>query len=178
MPTAGRYQSVQSPEIYPPATEPVSVSETPDNTDADAAEAAPATSARRYVLDSHAESVETVLRCADAVAETWDGDRTTDSSAVADPLREELDAAGAWETLPDVLAGAVRATGDALPASPVAAPPYVTATSRGPMLRATLSDGRLVVLLRAFEIERTPDGPSRYRRGPTTPADAVQATFK
>ena len=137
-------------------------------------DSAPASRARRYVLESHAETVETVLRCADAVAERWDGDSTTDPTSVADPLRAQLDAAGAWERLPDVLAGATREAGFSLSAPPVADPPYVTATSRGPMLRATVSAGRLVVLLRAFEVER---GPTRYVRGPTDPADAVRASF-
>ncbi|UPV76460.1 hypothetical protein M0R89_20065 (plasmid) [Halorussus limi] len=132
--------------------------------------------ARERVLDAHAETVEAVLDCADAVAESWDGPTTTDAEAVADPLRAELDAAGAWERLPDLLADAVGATGRSLSASPVAAPPYVTATSRGPMLRATLPDGRLVVLLRAFEIDRESADP-RYRRGPSTPEAAVRVEF-
>jgi hypothetical protein len=133
---------------------------------------------REAVLDAHRGVVETVLRRADAVAAAWDGDSTADRSEVADPLRRELDAGGAWSVLPEVLADAVRATGRSLSASPVAAPPYVAATSRGPMLRATLPDGRLVVLLQAFAVERDSDGSARYRRGPTTPTEAVRATFK
>ena len=135
----------------------------------------PASRARRYVLESRAETVETVLRCADAVAAEWDRDSTTDPSEVADPLRAKLDAAGAWARLPDVLAGATRAAGFSLPASPVADPPYVTATSRGPMLRATVSAGRLVVLLQAFEVRREP---TRYVRGPATLADAIRTRFE
>jgi len=136
--------------------------------------------ARRHVLDHHADTTETVLACADAVAETWDGEAsnrptTTDPEAVAHPLRAELEAAGAWERLPDVLAGAVRAADCTLSAPPVADPPYVTATSRGPMLRATLPEGRLVVLVAAFAVERDP---TRYVRRATTPAAAVTATFK
>lgn len=140
-----------------------------------------ARAAREFVLESRAETVETVLRCADAVAETWDGDATSDPQSVADPLRAELDAADAWERLPDVLAGAVGATGRSLSATPVAAPPYVVATSRGPMLRATLGGGRLVILLQVFEVEGGDEeagSPTRYVRGPSTPAEAVRATFK
>lgn len=140
----------------------------------------PATRAREFVLDTHRETVETVLRCADAVADEWDGARTTDRAAVADPLRTELRARGVWARLPDVLAGAVRAAGYSLSASPVADPPYVAATSRGPMLRATVPDGRLVVLLCVFEIERDGEDGERvqYVRGPTTAADAVRVTFE
>ncbi|WP_232820621.1 hypothetical protein [Halorussus litoreus] len=145
----------------------------------------PAARARRYVLDEHASTVATVLACAEVVAERWDCPSTTDASAVAGPLRAELEVAGAWGRLPDVLAGAVRAAGFALSAPPVADPPYVVATGRGPVLRATVSggnasegtvsEGRLVVLLRAFEVARDP---TRYVRGPTAVREAVCATFK
>ncbi|USZ69932.1 hypothetical protein NGM10_16140 (plasmid) [Halorussus salilacus] len=135
----------------------------------------PATRAEEYVLDAHTETVETVLRCADAVAADWDGPATA-RRAVAGPLRRELESAGAWTRLPEVLAGAVEAAGFSLPAAPVAAPPYVAVTSRGPVLRATVSAGRLVVLLRAFEVERADS--VRYVRGPETPREAVCATLE
>ena len=151
----------------------------------------PATRARDYVLDAHAETVETVLRCADAVAETWPAKSVTDRSEVADPLRRELESAGAWARLPEVLAGAVDAAGFSLPATPVAASPYVAVTSKGPILRATVSDGRLVVLLQAFEVKRgdsesNPEssesqdsqGSPRYVRGPATPGESVQVSFE
>ena len=142
--------------------------------------------AREYVLDFHADIVETVLQCADAVADGWDdtctpddnGRATTDPGDVADPLRAELEASGAWARLPDVLAGAVRAAGYSLSASPVADPPYVAATSCGPMLRATVSDGRLVVLLQVFEIERADGDRTLYVRGSGTPTDVVNVTFE
>jgi hypothetical protein len=141
------------------------------------AHSTPAThSAREYILQSHSETVETVLQCADGVAETWDRDDTTDPQSVVGPLRASLEAAGAWERLPDVLAGAVRATDHSLSATPVAAPPYVIATSRGPMLRATLEDGRLVILLQTFDVEQGP--PTKYVRGASTPEAAVRASFK
>lgn len=138
--------------------------------------------ARRFVRDDCRATVEAVLACADAVAEAWDGRTTTDPGAVAGPLRDELEAAGVWTRLPDVLAGAVDAAGCSASASPVADPPYVVATSRGPMLRATVDgerpgtdERRLVVLVRAFAVERDP---VRYARGPATPDAAVCATFK
>lgn len=135
----------------------------------------PAALARRRVLDAHAETVEAVLDCADSVADSWDGPATTDPEEVTAPLRAELDARGVWARLPDVLADAVGAAGFSLPASPVAAPPYVAATSRGPVLRATLPEGRLVLVVRAFAVERDP---TRYVRGATAVPTAVCATFK
>ncbi|WP_135828327.1 hypothetical protein [Halorussus halobius] len=135
----------------------------------------PAELARRHVRDAHAETVEAVLDCADSVADSWDGPATSDPGEVAGPLRAELDVRDAWARLPDVLAGAVRAAGFSLPASPVAAPPYVAATSRGPVLRATVPEGRLVLVVRAFAVERDP---TRYVRGPWSAREAVCATFK
>jgi hypothetical protein len=135
----------------------------------------PGLRARTYVNETHEETVRTVLDCADAVADEWDDEWTTDRSEVVGPLRAELEAAGAWARLPDVLAGAAHAAGSSMAAEPVANPPYVTATSRGPMLRATVSAGRLVVLLGAFEIEWNP---TCYVRGATTPEEAVRARLK
>jgi hypothetical protein len=138
----------------------------------------PAESAREYVLESYAETVETALECADSVADEWDGEAATRRNAVADALRAELQASGAWADLPDILAGAVRAAGGSLSATPVAAPPYVVATSRGPMLRATLDGGRLVVLFHVFDVADGDEAAIRYARGATTPAEAVRAKFK
>jgi hypothetical protein len=148
----------------------------PDDGVRDVHTAPEARTARQFVLRSHAETVETVLRCADSVVETWDREATADSQSVVGPLRNGLEDAGAWERLPDVLAGAVGATDHSLAATPVAAPPYVTVTSLGPMLRATLDAGRLVILLQAFDVER--GRPTRYVRGPSTPEAAVRASFK
>ncbi|WP_168215867.1 hypothetical protein [Halorussus ruber] len=138
----------------------------------------PAASARNHVLESNAETVEAVLECADSVAEEWDGEAATGRDAVADSLRAQLEAEEVWSQLPDVLAGAVRAAGGSLSATPVAAPPYVVATSRGPMLRATLDGGRLVVLFHVFDVADGDEAAIRYTRGATTPAEAVRAKFK
>jgi len=40
----------------------------------------------------------------------------------------------------------------------------VVVTGEGVVLRANLGDGRLVVLLRTFEVDRDGDGDHRYRR--------------
>lgn len=100
--------------------------------------------------------------CADAVAARWPADETADRVAVVDPLRDRLESRGLLARLPSVLEDTVAATGHALPAPPVAAPPYVVVTSRGPILRATIDPGRLVIRFEAFEVVRE-SGP-RYRR--------------
>lgn len=119
--------------------------------------------ANAYVRSEHADVLAAVDACADEVCAAWEGDTTKDSRAIVDPLRTRLDDRGVLERLPVVLSEAVRATGHDLPATPVALPPYVVVTSRGPVLRATIEPGRLVIRLDVFEVDRTSEGP-RYRR--------------
>ncbi|MFA9415564.1 hypothetical protein [Natrinema sp. HArc-T2] len=121
---------------------------------------------RRRIRTDHASIVDGIDACADAVAAPWDTARTTDSETVADGLRRTLSDAGIDETLPSVLVDAVEATGCELRATPVPAPPYVVVTSRGPMLRATIDPGRLVIRFDAFEVVRDPASgrPPSYRR--------------
>lgn len=130
-----------------------------------------AAAVRERLLSTHEPTIRRVLDCADAVAATWDEDGATDRAAVAEPLERALEDAGVLERLPDVLASAVAALGAELPAEPVAQPPYVAVTSRGPMVRATLSAGRLVVTIRAFRVERDPG--IRYVRDAESPAAAL-----
>lgn len=130
---------------------------------------------REYVLDTHEDVLETVLTCADAVVESWDFEATTERQTVVGPFERVLESSGVMGQLPIVLAGAVGALGEELPADPVPAPPYVVLTSLGPVLRATLDASRLVITICAFDIERDP---TRYVRGPTDPADALVVEFK
>lgn len=114
------------------------------------------------VRHEHRDVIAAVDRCADAVASAWDGGRTDRRDAVVDPLRAKLSGAGVTVDLADVLGDVVDAAGRDLPASPVPAPPYVVVTSRGPILRATLEEGRLVVRFDAFAVGRGSE--PRYRR--------------
>jgi len=104
----------------------------------------------------HAGTLAAVDACADAVAADWPGGLATDGEAVRAPLAAALADAGVLEAAPALLADAVDATGHVLRARPVAAPPYVVVTSRGPLLRATIEPGRLVIGLEAFEAVREP----------------------
>ena len=117
---------------------------------------------RAHLLDAHTDLLDAVLACADVVADSWDGDATPDRAGVLDRL-------------PAVLAEAVDALGAELPAQPVAAPPYVAITSVGPVLRATLDAGRLVVTIHAFGIECDP---TRYVRGPADPNVALAVELR
>ena len=128
-----------------------------------------------YVLDAHGDLLETVLACADAVTESWDGEATTDRRAVVESFEHALDSRGVTDRFPTVLVGVVETLGAELSATPVPAPPYVVITSLGPMLRATLSKTRLVITIRVFDIERDPP---RYVRGADDPTDALAIEFK
>lgn len=136
----------------------------------------PVRSARARVQSEHLAVLGAIDYCADEVRASWESDRTRDRRAVVEPLRTELDGMGVLERLPIVLSDAVEATGYALSATPVPAPPYVAVTSRGPVLRATTDAGRLVVLVRAFDVERG-EG-TRYVRGPETPNDALELRLR
>ncbi|MFC3477484.1 hypothetical protein [Halobacterium litoreum] len=127
-----------------------------------------ATAARECVETEYADVVTAVGACADAVAASWGGDATEDASAVADRLESCLAERGVLDALPGVLADAVNAAGGTMQASPVAAPPYVVVTSRGPVLRATLDGGRLVVTVAVFRVT----GDRRYERAGGAPVTA------
>ncbi|ARS88337.1 hypothetical protein [Natrarchaeobaculum aegyptiacum] len=126
----------------------------------------PVRNARARILEDHDDVIGEVERCADAVAAAWDDADTRAREDVTDPMSAALEATGTLEQLPGVLADAVEAAGGHLRAPPVAAPPYVVVTSRGPVLRATLEMGRLVIRFDAFEVVRHPgaDDPPTYRR--------------
>ncbi|EMA46374.1 hypothetical protein C448_06323 [Halococcus morrhuae DSM 1307] len=130
---------------------------------------------RKSVLDDHESLLETILDCADEVVASWDDEATTERRHVVEPFENTLVDRDITGRLPALLAGAVDALGEELPAEPVAAPPYLTITSVGPVLRATLADARLVMTIRVFAIERDP---TRYVRGATTPSEALAVALK
>ncbi|WP_336363882.1 hypothetical protein [Halalkalicoccus salilacus] len=124
---------------------------------------------RDRLLAAHAGPLAATIERADAVAASWDGP-VTRREQVVEPLRAVLERAGLLERYPPMLVDAAEVLCSTLPASPVAAPPYVTVTSRGPVLRATLSEGRLVVRIDVFAVERDP---VRYVRRGRRPADVL-----
>lgn len=116
------------------------------------------------LITTHRDRVDETIACADAVADRWEQSWTTDRSALVPPLESELAQRGVLEHYPTVLSDLVTEAGDELPAQPVAAPPYVVVTSTGPLLRATVAAGRLLVAFRLFDVERG-DGTRYVRRG-------------
>lgn len=124
---------------------------------------------RDHLLSNHFETLDSTIDCADAVAESLDGPATGREEIVS-PLKAILDHAGVLETYPAVLVSAVDALGESFPAVPVAAPPYVTITGTGPVLRASLPSGRVVIRLAVFALERDP---KRYVRVGTVPEEIL-----
>ncbi len=112
----------------------------------------PATAAAAYVRSEHAALIEQVGACADAVATKAGPFR--DGRRVATVLEATLRDRGLLDRLVPVLRGALEAAGLTPVATPVAGPPYVVVTSRGPLCRASTSTGRLVVSIRVFDVER------------------------
>lgn len=130
--------------------------------------------AREYLLTDRRAVVEATIQCADAVAAPWPEEGTTERERVVGPLRAALSEAGLPSAYPSVLAECVAAAGGTLRADPVPHPPYVVVTTRGPVLRATLPPGRLVLTLAVFEVVREgTSGQPRYVRGATTPEAVV-----
>lgn len=144
-----------------------------------------AAAARRRLLADHHGTLAGVIAAADAVVADRDGPATA-SAAVTDPLSTALDDRDLLEPLLSALADAADAAGGDLPHEPAAAPPYLTVTSRGPVLRATLDAGRLVVVVGVFAVERDSDGhddsvapatPVSYRRGGDRPETVLTVEF-
>lgn len=121
------------------------------------------------MLDHHGDLVGTALACADEVGKSVP--TPAGRQVVTTRLKRALREAGAFPEFVGVVWTAADALDTELPAEPVAAPPYVVVTARGPMVRATVEPGRVVVLVRCFE--RADEG---YVRGEATGADAVEVT--
>lgn len=134
---------------------------------------APDDAVRDHVLAAHRETTAAVRTAAEEAARELDEPSPRDAVTAALEAAIDEDLRGALVVL---LRDAVDATGRELLAEPVPASPYLVVTARGPLVRATLDDGRLVVLVRAFRragggyVRATPDPEEavsvRYRRTP------------
>ncbi|OVE86227.1 hypothetical protein [Natronolimnobius baerhuensis] len=117
----------------------------------------PVREARQRIQTAHRPTIAAINDCAIQVAAPWDTARTTNPDAVVGPFRDALEERGLLETLASLLVDVVEALDYECQGSPVPAPPYVIVTSRGPMVRATIDPGRLVIRFDAFEVLRDSD---------------------
>jgi hypothetical protein len=129
---------------------------------------------RERLLATRSEPLAATIEAADAVAASWDGPATR-REAVVEPLSALLEHAGLREGYPALLATGAEVLGEPLPAPPVAAPPYVVITGTGPVLRASLPSGRLVLRLAVFAIERDP---KRYVRCGERPEEILEVELR
>lgn len=132
----------------------------------------PADVVSERVLDAHRDTVVAVLASADVAARDLEEPATRQevTAALTAAIDDDLGAA-----LVDLLRRGVDATGRSLQAEPVPASPYLLVTARGPLVRATLADCRLVILLRAFRHDRSAGG---YVRSALDPEAAVEVRVR
>lgn len=126
--------------------------------------------ARDRILADHAMALAATVEAAEVVVDSRNG-AAIRREDVAEPLKAVLKQMGIVEQYPAMLASAAETLDESLPAPPVAAPPYVTITGTGPVLRASLSSGRLVIRLAVFTVERNP---KRYVRIGNTPEEILE----
>lgn len=130
----------------------------------------------RRILDEHRETVAAVVDAGTAVAAAVDSWPVTDGTRLRRPLDGVLGERGLLAPLLAVLATGADALDTEIRGNPVTAPPYLVVTSRGPLCRGTLADGRrLVVELSLFAVETRP---RRYRFRDPTVEDCLQVTLR
>jgi len=110
---------------------------------------------RARVFDTHRETLRSLIDAGRTVAASWSGRRATDATAVRAPLERVVEKRGLNGALLEMLRVGVDALGTDAKGTPLPAPPYVVVTSRGPLCRVTVSDGRrLVIAVELFEVDR------------------------
>lgn len=114
--------------------------------------------ARERLISRHGEVLARTLDCAAGVAAafetTVDGRPASERSrTVRGNLGAALDRTGLRDVYAELLPDLVAAAGGTMTTTPVAGPPYVAVTSTGPVLRATLDGGRLVVRIEVFVVD-------------------------
>lgn len=127
---------------------------------------------RSLIRDHYADVLTDIETCAKRVVSRWDEPFQTQSTMVSKPLGDQLERLELLDRLVAVLIDAVEVAGFPLDPGPVPAPPYVVVGSRGPLLRATIDPGRLVIEFRVFDIE-TPSDDHRRSNPRYVPLDAL-----
>lgn len=128
------------------------------------------------MLDEHRETVAAVVDAGAAVVSTVECLPVTDGDRLRRPLETRLRERGLTAQLLGLLATGADALDTEIEAEPVPKAPYLVVTSRGPLCRGTLTDGRrLVVELAVFAVERQP---SRYWFRDPTVEECLQVSLR
>jgi hypothetical protein len=131
---------------------------------------------RTRLLEAHRETLQSVIDAGRSVATAWPTDGVQESGTVTEPLEHLLRERGLAADLLGMLQIGTAAMNDTVQGRPIPAPPYLVITSRGPICRGTLSDGRrLVVVLELFAVRRSP---TRYRFRDPTPEELLSVSIR
>jgi hypothetical protein len=130
---------------------------------------------RRQLLAAHADTIKDVVDAGTAVTSAVEEWPVTDGTVIRAPLDRLLQERGLPTRLLATLETAAATLGEEISGAPVAAPPYYLVTSRGPLCRGTLADGRrLVIEFELFEVKRRP---RRYDFCRPSPGECLQISL-
>jgi len=128
------------------------------------------------VLAEHRATIEAVVDAGATVAEAIDRWPVTDGETIRLPLERLLRERGLLTPLLCTLDTGADAVGTEIQGQPVAAPPYLAVTSRGPICRATLAEGRrLVIEVSLFAVTTRP---RRYQFREPDPETCLQVSLE
>ena len=136
----------------------------------------PGDTIRERLLTEHRATIDGVLDAAIAVTEALElNGQTATRRTITEPFSAVLEHRGHQREFPAMITTTADAAHLSLPAPPVPAPPYVTVTGRGPILRVAGPNRRVVVLIKAFEL--VDDSEAEYRLLRADPEDALDVSI-
>jgi hypothetical protein len=130
---------------------------------------------RRRLLAEHADTIRDVVDAGTAVTTAIEEWPVADGTVIRVPLDRLLEERGLPTPLLATLETTAATLGEEIRGAPVAAPPYYVVTSRGPLCRGTLTDGRRLVI--EFELFEVNTRPRRYRFCDPSPEECLQITL-
>ncbi|MFC7074738.1 hypothetical protein ACFQJ7_16275 [Halovenus rubra] len=130
---------------------------------------------QRQLLNAEREAVIAVCEAGRAVATSWSGTTVTEPHQVTEPLANRL-GEDVRRRLLDAVTSALTAAGQTVQGQPVPAPPYFVVTSRGPLCRVTLDNGRRLVV--RFDLFAVQHRPRAYRHKSANPKHCLTVKLR
>lgn len=130
----------------------------------------------QWIRTEHPDLLDATAAAAASVTATWPRCWTSESGMLVARLQAELAESGLLEAYAALLASLRDRLDLGHGPAIVPSPPYVVVTSRGPILRLTTADGRIVVRFDLFEVDR--DDGIRYRRADRDEASLVTVEIR